>query len=150
MRSADGAEHAIRLHGLPGAACTPQTDMINQIGLHLLGGPVTIVGVLPSDVTARAGLRAGDQIIHFAGRPVDQAMDLIRQIRTMPEQDASIGILRNDQPMMLPAHPDTDTDLKNPTDPKIGRLGMRLNQKVKTAVIQDEPVATSDHAVGEV
>ncbi|WP_220422795.1 PDZ domain-containing protein, partial [Klebsiella pneumoniae] len=88
-----------RLHGLPSAARTPQADVIDQIGLRLLGGPVTIVDVLPSSAAARAGLRAGDQIVRFAGQPADQAMDLIRQIRAMPEQNASIDILRNDQPM---------------------------------------------------
>lgn len=150
VRGADGAERTVRLHGLPSAARTPQADVIDQIGLRLLGGPVTIVDVLPSSAAARAGLRAGDQIVRFAGQPADQAMDLIRQIRAMPEQNASIDILRNDQPMTLPVRPDADTDPKNPTGPKIGKLGAQLNQKVETAMIRDEPVAALGHAVGEV
>jgi len=150
VRGTDGAERTVRLHGLPSAARTPQADVIDQIGLRLLGGPVTIVDVLPASAAARAGLKAGDQIVRFAGQPADQAMDLIRQIRAMPEQNASIDILRNDQPMTLPVRPDADADPKNPTGPKIGKLGAQLNQKVETAMIRDEPVAALGHAVGEV
>jgi regulator of sigma E protease len=150
VRGTDGVERTVRLQGLPSAARTPQADVIDQIGLRLLGGPVTIVDVLPGSAAARAGLRAGDQIVRFAGQPADQAMDLIRQIRAMPEQNASIDILRNDQPMTLPVRPDADTDAKNPTGPKIGKLGAQLNQKVETAMIRDEPVAALGHAVSEV
>ena len=150
VRGTDGAERTVHLQGLPSPARTPQADVIDQIGLRLLGGPVTIVDVLPNSAASRAGLRAGDQIVRFAGQPADQAMDLIRQIRAMPEQNASIDILRNGEPMTLPVRPDADTDPKNPSGPKVGKLGAQLNQKVETALMRDAPGAALVHGLHQV
>ena len=150
VRGTDGSERTVRLQGLPSPARTPQADVIDQIGLRLQGGPVTIVGVLPNSAAARAGLRAGDQIVRFAGQPADQAMDLIRQIRAMPEQNASIDILRNGEPMTLPVRPDADVDPKSPNGAKIGKLGAQLNQKVETALMRDAPGAALVHGLRQV
>ncbi|WP_296226553.1 RIP metalloprotease RseP [Ralstonia sp. UBA689] len=150
VRGTDGVERSVRLHGLPSAARTPQADVIDQIGLRLLGGPVTIVDVLRGSAAERGGLRAGDQIVRFAGQSADQATDLIRWIRAMPEQNASIDILRNGEPMTLPVRPDAEVDPKNPNGPKIGKLGAQLHQKVETTLIRDEPSAALAHAVREV
>jgi regulator of sigma E protease len=150
VRGADGTERTVRLQDLPSAARTPQADVIDQIGLRLLGGPVTIVDVLPNSAAARGGLRSGDQIVRFAGLSTDQAMDLIRQIRAMPEQNASIDILRNGVPLTLPVRLDADVDPKNPNGPKVGKLGAQLSQKVETALIRDDPGAAVVHAMREV
>ncbi|CAJ0781537.1 Regulator of sigma-E protease RseP [Ralstonia condita] len=150
VRGADGVERTVRLQGLPSAARTPQADVIDQIGLRLMGGPVTIVDVLPNSAAARAGLRAGDRIVRFAGQSTDQATDLIRQIRAMPEQNASIDVLRNGVSLTLPVRLDADADPKNPGGPKVGKLGAQLNQKVETALIRDEPLAAMVHATREV
>ncbi|MFW6166526.1 MAG: RIP metalloprotease RseP, partial [Ralstonia sp.] len=150
VRGADGAERTVRLKELPSAARTPQTDVIDQIGLRLLGGPITIAEVLPGSAAEHAGLRRGDQIVRFAGQPADQAMDLIRWIRAMPEQNASIDILRDGQPMTLPVRVGADADPAHPNGAKLGKLGAQLSQHVQTELIRDEPAQALVHAVGEV
>ncbi|MFP4595999.1 RIP metalloprotease RseP [Ralstonia sp.] len=150
VRGADGAERTVRLKELPSAARTPQTDVIDQIGLRLLGGPITIAEVLPCSAAEHAGLRRGDQIVRFAGQPADQAMDLIRWIRAMPEQNASIDILRDGQPMTLPVRVGADADPAHPNGAKLGKLGAQLSQHVQTELIRDEPAQALVHAVGEV
>lgn len=124
--------------------------MIEQVGLRLLGGPVTIAEVLPGSAGERAGLRRGDQIVRFAGQPADQASDLIRWIRAMPEQNASIDILRDGRPMTLPVRLGADADPANPGGPKLGKLGAQLSQHVETELIRDEPVHALGHAMREV
>ncbi|WP_197322885.1 RIP metalloprotease RseP, partial [Ralstonia solanacearum] len=143
-------ERTVRLRGLPSAARSPQADVIDQIGLRLLGGPVTIAEVLPGGAGERAGLHRGDQIVRFAGQPADQASDLIRWIRAMPEQNASIDILRGGQPMTLPVRLGADADPANPSGAKIGKLGAQLSQHVETELIRDEPLQAWVHAMREV
>lgn len=138
------------LRELPSAARSPQVDVIEQVGLRLLGGPVTIAEVLPGSAGERAGLRRGDQIVRFAGQPADQASDLIRWIRAMPEQNASIDILRDGRPMTLPVRLGADADPANPGGPKLGKLGAQLSQHVETELIRDEPVHALGHAMREV
>ncbi|MEF9415482.1 RIP metalloprotease RseP [Ralstonia sp. SM1864_UCD524_TZ4] len=150
VRGADGAERTVRLRELPSAARSPQVDVIEQVGLRLLGGPVTIAEVLPGSAGERAGLRRGDQIVRFAGQPADQASDLIRWIRAMPEQNASIDILRDGRPMTLPVRLGADADPANPGGPKLGKLGAQLSQHVETELIRDEPVHALGHAMREV
>ncbi len=77
------------------------------LGLSLKGGPVTITEVLPGSAAERAGLKSGDRVVAWQGKPLTQAAELIKAVRAQPGQRVALGIERGGQRLDIPVTLDT-------------------------------------------
>lgn len=70
-------------------------DLASSFGLTTPQGAL-VAEVLPDSPAARAGIRSGDVILSYAGKPVDSSKDLPPLVAlTPPGQPAQVEILRN-------------------------------------------------------
>ncbi len=67
--------------------------------------PVTVDTVTPASPAERAGLKPGDQIVSFAGNPVDSFSALTQMLKQNESHPALMGIVRAGHPMILQIHP---------------------------------------------
>lgn len=127
--------------GTPGASltvsqvtpCTPTlSSPLGECGQGTVQSPA-----------AQAGLQTGDQITSFNGTAMTSWSQFSQAIRSTPAGPATIGIIRNDQPMTLTADIQVvtravvgpDGQLTNDTAPQ-GFLGMSPQQ-----VLQPQPLS---------
>jgi regulator of sigma E protease len=99
-------------------------DVLERIGLRLHRPPLApVLGeLLPDSAAERAGLLPGDRVTHIGGRPIDTWTDLVREIRSRPDQAVRVRVQRGDLQMELEVTPRAET--VNGT--RIGRLGAAL------------------------
>jgi regulator of sigma E protease len=64
--------------------------------------PSNIVGgVIKGQEAQRMGLKPSDKIIDVAGTPVHDQLSMVRAIRSKPDQDIAVTVLRNGQTLIL-------------------------------------------------
>jgi regulator of sigma E protease len=147
VRGADNAERDVALSRLPNTGGNPEQDPLATLGLSLKGGPVTVSEVLPDSAAERAGLRQGDRVLTWQGKPLAQAGELIRAVRASPGADAVLGIERDgkalDVKVKLDAVPGQD-------GASAGKLGAALSQAVKMELVRYGPVEALSRAADQV
>ena len=81
--------------GWLGVQIRPMSDEVAQVlGLDAPEGAV-IEAVSKDSPAAKAGLKAGDIIVSFAGKEITELQDLTRSVaRTAPDEDADVTVLR--------------------------------------------------------
>jgi len=68
------------------------------------GDAVRVARVLEDSPAENAGLRSGDQVLRYQGRPVTSGSQLIRSIQfTPPGSDAALDVIRDGRPVELRA-----------------------------------------------
>ncbi|MFN8060658.1 MAG: trypsin-like peptidase domain-containing protein [Vicinamibacterales bacterium] len=76
-------------------------DMVEPLGLQKRQGAV-ISQVLANGPAAKAGIKAGDVVVEFNGRPVKNNRELVDMVvRTKPETTVPLKLIRKKQPMSL-------------------------------------------------
>ncbi len=61
-----------------------------------------VAGVTEAGPAERAGIRAGDVVVSFDGRPVPEMRDLPRMVAETPvDRDVRVGVIRNGKPVEL-------------------------------------------------
>lgn len=124
--------------GYLGVTIQPLTsELAQQFGAEVQNGAL-IGGVNPDTPAAEAGLRAGDIIVEFNGKPVADARQLrLAVAQTPPETKVSLRIIRNGKPqtvrMALGELPQTETALQRggrnnggPSTPSATQQGMQV------------------------
>ena len=82
------------------------------------GDAVRVARVLEDSPAESAGLRSGDRVLRYQGRPVTSGSQLIRSIQfTPPGSDAALDVIRDGRPVELRAH------IVSRTDAEVERLG---------------------------
>jgi serine protease Do len=97
-------EHGKISRGWLGVQIQQVTPAIaSSLGLETGHGALVAV-VTPDSPGARAGLKQGDVILSFNGRPVDELRDLPRLVaETPPDSKARLGVWRNGRTLSLEA-----------------------------------------------
>ena len=102
---------------------------------------VVLADVLPGSLAARAGLRPGDLVTSFEGRPMENGRQLqVGLYRHFAGEVVSLEVLRDGQvttfPVAMNERPDPLGDLSASIDPRqnlvprLGVLGVNLNQRL--------------------
>lgn len=152
VRGADGAERDLTLARLPATGGNPDQDPLTVLGLALKGGPVTITEVMSGSAAERAGLKAGDRVVAWQDRPLAQAGELIRAVRSQPGQKVVLGIERGGQRLDVPVTLDSapaPEGAKGATGPS-GKLGAALHQAVQMETVRYAPGQALARAAGQV
>ncbi len=148
VRGVDGAERDLTLARLPDTGSHPEEDPLATLGLFLKGGPITISEVLPNSAAERAGLKPGDRVLSWQGRPLIQANELIRAVRAQPGQKAVLGIERSGERLEIPVTLDS-VQADGAAAPS-GKLGAALNQAVQMETVRYAPGQALARAAGQV
>jgi len=82
-------------------------EFLDKLGLHLYQPAVLpVIGDVAGDsVAQRAGLQAGDRILHANGMPVQRWMDLVEVVRAHPEQTVQLEIQRGEKTLNITVVP---------------------------------------------
>ena len=109
------------------------------------GDAVRVARVLEDSPAENAGLRSGDQVLRYQGRPVTSGSQLIRSIQfTPPGSDAALDVMRDGRPVELRAQ------IVSRTDAEVERFGgqeiVSLGVTVMTATA--EAIGTGDSTRG--
>ena len=152
VRGTDGGERDLTLPRLPSTGSNPDQDPLAMLGLSLKGGPVTITEVLPGSAAERAGLKPGDRVVAWQGKPLTQAAELIRAVRAQPGQRVALGIERGGQRLDIPVTLDSTPprDGEAPGAAPAGKLGAALSQAVQMETVRYAPVQALARATGQV
>lgn len=97
-------------------------DFLKKIGLNSYQPAIKpiIAQVTPDGAGNRAGLLAGDEILAVDGEKITHWEELVRQIRTSPEQLLMLTIRRDSTIVDIDVTPDTATEKGE----RIGRIGI--------------------------
>lgn len=152
VRGSDGSERDLTLARLPSTGSNPEQDPLVTLGLSLKGGPVTITEVMAGSAAERAGLKAGDRVVAWQGKPLTQAAELIKAVRAQPGQRVALGIERNGQRLDIPVTLDTAPPREGEASgaAPAGKLGAALSQAVEMETVRYAPVQALSRAVGQV
>lgn len=149
----DGSE-AMRFVELGGLKLDErQGDPLGQLGLapwrpHL---PARIGAVVDGGAGAQAGLRVGDEILAVDGKPVDDWLGFVAQVRDAGGRPLELRINRDGSELSLSAVPRKE----NVGGAKIGRLGVAVAQPEGAGLdemfveVRDAPLAAVAHAVSK-
>jgi len=103
-------------------------DFLNKLGLAAYRPrvPPLLDEVSPGSAADRAGLRRGDLVLTFDGRPIDRWEQLVEAIVARPGQEVKLDVERSGTQLSILVTPDSATE-KGVT---FGRLGVkpRVNQ----------------------
>ncbi|PWC56501.1 DegQ family serine endoprotease [Azospirillum sp. TSO22-1] len=99
---ADLKAHGSVERGWLGVRIQPVTpDLAESLGLDKAHGAL-VAEVTPDSPAAKAGLRQGDVVTGFDGKPIDSARDLSRRVAdTTAGSEATIDVLRKGKPTTL-------------------------------------------------
>jgi len=153
VRGADGAERDVTLSRLPNTGGNPEQDPLATLGLFLKGGPVTITEVMPGSAAERGGLKQGDRVVAWQGKPLTHASELIKAVRSQPGQQVTLGIERGGQRLEIPVTLDTNPAAKDGAGSAAGptgKLGAALSQAVQMETVRYRPAEAFSRAVGQV
>ncbi|CAG9182095.1 Regulator of sigma-E protease RseP [Cupriavidus laharis] len=152
VRGTDGGERDLALARLPSTGSNPEQDPLAMLGLSLKGGPVTITEVLPGSAAERAGLKPGDRVVAWQGKPLTQAAELIKAVRAQPGQRVALGIERRGQRLDIPVTLDSAKPREGdaPGTAVTGKLGAALSQAVEMETVRYAPAQALGRAVGQV
>ena len=106
-KDASGASllHVLDMSGL--AAKDLDGDFLDKLGLHLYQPVILpVIGdVAENSVAQRAGLQAGDRILHANGVPVQRWMQIVEVLRAHPEQKVQLDIQRGEKTLNIAVVP---------------------------------------------
>ena len=97
--------HVLDMSGL--AAKDLDGDFLDKLGLHLYQPVILpVIGdVAENSVAQRAGLQAGDRILHANGVPVQRWMQIVEVLRAHPEQKVQLDIQRGEKTLNIAVVP---------------------------------------------
>jgi len=97
--------HVLDMSGL--AAKDLDGDFLDKLGLHLYQPVILpVIGNVANDsVAQRAGLQAGDRILHANGVPVQRWMEIVEVLRAHPEQTVQLDIQRGEKTLNIAVVP---------------------------------------------
>ncbi|MFG0241999.1 MAG: trypsin-like peptidase domain-containing protein [Phycisphaerales bacterium JB054] len=111
------------------------------------GDAVRVARVLEDSPAENAGLRSGDQVLRYQGRPVTSGSQLIRSIQfTPPGSDAALDVIRDGRPVELRAQ------IVSRTEAEVERFGgqeiVSLGVVVMTATPESLGTGTGTGGLG--
>jgi len=97
--------HVLDMSGL--AAKDLDGDFLDKLGLHLYQPVILpVIGNVANDsVAQRAGLQAGDRILHANGVPMQRWMEIVEVLRAHPEQTVQLDIQRGEKTLNIAVVP---------------------------------------------
>ena len=114
-----------------------ERDFLRSLGLGLASGRVAIVAVLPDSAAARAGLKAGDEVLSADGTPVKGSAALIEEIRNRPGRALRLEVQRGPDLLRLEVVPDAlDSDRPEEAGRKVGRIGASVSSRVEMVEVR--------------
>jgi regulator of sigma E protease len=125
---------------LDAAALPPgevERDFMRTMGLELASGKVTVASVLPEGAAARAGLRAGDQVLAADGRPVRKASELIDTIRAKAQQPMRLEVLRGADVLRIELVPEArPSERKGEEGLSVGRINAGISSQFEMVEVR--------------
>lgn len=126
VRGEDGAERNVTLEvGERRRSLTEPDALFPGLGFQVGRPPVRaiIAQVIDGSAGARAGLRAGDEIVTFDGEPVESSNQLTEWVRSRANQTVELGILRDGSTRHIPV----SIDEQEVAGERIGRIGVAFD-----------------------
>ncbi len=111
--------HVLDMSGL--AAKDLDGDFLDKLGLHLYQPVILpVIGdVAEGSVAQRAGLQAGDRILHANGVPVQRWMEIVEVLRAHPGQKVLLDIQRGEKTLNIAVVPQAVTE----SGKTVGKIG---------------------------
>ena len=114
-----------------------ERDFMRTMGLELASGKVTVASVLPEGAAARAGLRAGDQVLAADGRPVRKASELIDSIRAKAQQPMRLEVLRGADVLRIELVPEArPSERKGEEGLSVGRINAGISSQFEMVEVR--------------
>jgi|694.fasta_scaffold09252_9 regulator of sigma E protease len=117
----------------------PDRDPLQVLGLALAPGEVLIGSLIAGEPAVEAGLRPGDRVLTVNGDPVRRARDLIEQVRESAGRALVVVVQRGADEITVRVIPSAQSAAGTDARPR-GRIGAMLQDRVKTEVVQADPL----------
>jgi regulator of sigma E protease len=148
VRGADGAERDLTLVAGERARALTEPDALYpglgfQIGRPRV--PAVIAKVRDNSAAARAGLRAGDEIVSFDGEPIDDFAQLVRLVEPKAGERVMLQVKRDGQIVEVPV----ELAAEEVGGRRIGRIGVEANMEQLFALQKYGAVAALGQATGK-
>jgi regulator of sigma E protease len=114
-------------------------DPLQVLGLLLAPGEVLIGSLIAGEPAIAAGLQAGDRVLTVNGEPIRRARELIDQVRHSAGRTLVIVVQRGADEITVRVTPSTQSAGAAEAQPR-GRIGAMLQDRVKTEVVQADPL----------
>jgi regulator of sigma E protease len=90
---------------LPGAGLgrlvSEDKDVFEQLGLRPMRLPAVIGEIVEGEAAQRAGLQVGDRVVAADGKPIDDWVDWVEQIRARADANMALTLIRSGQTVQL-------------------------------------------------
>ncbi len=114
-----------------------ERDFLRTLGLELASGKVVISSVLPEGAAARAGLRAGDEVLAVDGRPVGRAQALIESIRASADRPLRMDVRRGADTLRIEVVPEgRPSDRPGEEGRTVGRINAGVAGQVEMVEVR--------------
>ncbi len=117
----------------------PDRDPLQVLGLLLAPGEVLIGSLIAGEPAVTAGLQAGDRVLAVNGEPVRRARELIERVRDSAGRGLVIVVQRGADEITVRVTPSIQSAGAAEAQPR-GRIGAMLQDRVKTEVVQADPL----------
>ena len=123
-------------------------DFARILGLRLAPGEVSLSTVLPDGAAARAGLRAGDQVLSIDGLPVERADAMVEAIRARPGDTLQFEIVRAGALLRVPVVPQAEvSDRPGDEGRTVGRIGAGVATAFEMVEVRYGPLESVQRAM---
>lgn len=117
----------------------PDRDPLQVLGLLLAPGEVLIGSLIAGEPAVTAGLQAGDRVLAVNGDPIRRARELIERVRDSAGRALVIVVQRGADEITVRVTPSAQSAGAAEAQPR-GRIGAMLQDRVKTEVVQADPL----------
>ena len=114
-----------------------------QVGLEMARPPAILGEISPGGPAAKAGLKAGDQILRIDGLPIIDAMVMIETLQSAPGKQLAVDFLRGEQRLSLNVTPQADVV----GEKTVGRIMAQVDVSAASVIVKSGPVDAVTRAV---
>jgi regulator of sigma E protease len=133
----DGRRLALVLDTSTLPAGEVERDFMRSLGLELATGRIAVSSVMPDSAAARAGLKAGDEIVRVDRKPLRKGNELIEAIRVRPGQPMRFEVQRGADLLSIEVVPDAKpSDRPEDAGRVVGRIGAGITSRVEMTEVR--------------